>query len=465
MKDSLHPADFRVISVHATTLGSPRNPYRNILRRDYPEPFIALLAFVLGIWLWDHYFVASSSYAPGTEEIALIKIDRDLRLADAMQGDPAWLKWIAGADDPQDARANAVEALRKLAAGKAMTGRGLAVLTVLQAVRDEVPVAPRLVEILGTQATADFDDSSRSLKNHEGTWWDARWIESAEHERKPAERWRSAYDADLQQHRSRAVAARGFVWLTGFLGLLFLPMTVLRTVRAFRTRPRGYAAAWPVQLGLAVFLLATLAWIGFTTALEAGISALPDLSPLLGILLDSAARLLPTVIALAILFRRPSHIVRTLGLDRTFAPGLVFGWTALLMMIDLVLRQTIGADSANEPGGGLSLGDSGLWGLIFAVVSACLLAPVSEEILYRGILFQSFRNRIGLFAGAIVSSAVFTVLHFYDGYGLASVGIFGVACALLYAATGSLTAAIALHVLYNSLIKLPEWLVYHAPFG
>ena len=34
----------------------PGNPYRAILRRDYPEPLIALLAFILGIWLWDHYF-------------------------------------------------------------------------------------------------------------------------------------------------------------------------------------------------------------------------------------------------------------------------------------------------------------------------------------------------------------------------------------------------------------------------
>ena len=56
-------------------------------------------------------------------------------------------------------------------------------------------------------------------------------------------------------------------------------------------------------------------------------------------------------------------------------------------------------------------------------------------------------------------------MHFYGGYGLASVAIFGFTCALLYAATGSLSACIFLHVLYNSSIKLPEWLIYHAPLA
>ena len=99
------------------------------------------------------------------------------------------------------------------------------------------------------------------------------------------------------------------------------------------------------------------------------------------------------------------------------------------------------------------------------MISACLLAPLAEELLYRGVLFRSFWNRLGVLPAAILSSAIFAVLHFYDGYGLASVGIFGFSCALLYAATGSLGASIALHMLYNSAIKIPEWLIYHGPLG
>jgi membrane protease YdiL (CAAX protease family) len=111
------------------------------------------------------------------------------------------------------------------------------------------------------------------------------------------------------------------------------------------------------------------------------------------------------------------------------------------------------------------MGDSGWWGLAFALVSACLLAPLAEEILYRGVLFRSLWNRIGVIPGAVVSATVFAILHFYDGYGLLSVGFFGLTCALLYAGTGSLVTVVMLHVLYNGSIKIPDWIVYHAPLG
>jgi membrane protease YdiL (CAAX protease family) len=65
----------------------------------------------------------------------------------------------------------------------------------------------------------------------------------------------------------------------------------------------------------------------------------------------------------------------------------------------------------------------------------------------------------------MISSAVFAALHFYDGYGLASVWVFGLSAALLYATTGSLGACVALHFIYNSSIKIPEWIVYHGPLG
>jgi membrane protease YdiL (CAAX protease family) len=234
--------------------------------------------------------------------------------------------------------------------------------------------------------------------------------------------------------------------------------------RGLHTRPAGYGGSWPLPLGVTVFLVATLAWIGFNTALDFGIASLPGLHPLAAILLDSAARLLPALIALGLLFKRPSHAVRVLGLDRPLEPCRVLGVFSLLMIADLLLRALLGGGSV-EPGGGLSAGEEGIWGLAFAVISACLLAPLVEEILYRGVLFPSFRNRLGALSAGIISSAIFALLHFYDGFGLLSVGFFGLACAMLYASTGSLLACIALHLLYNSSIKLPEWLIYHGPLG
>lgn len=442
-----------------------RNPYRAILRREYPEPLIALLAFILGVWLWDHYFGKSAGYPPGTEEVALVKIDRDLRLADAMEGDPAWLRWLAGAEAPTSVRRDGLLALQKLAADGSMSLPGLEAYAILGAINEQRPLRETLVETMQGQMISGFVETSEKLASHRGKWWHARWIMALEENTPPAANWHGAYQADSRQLRTRAIVVRSWVWLLGLVGLAFVPRTLVDLSRGLRARPSGYGGAWPLPLGLVVFLVATLAWIGFTMTLELGIGALPGLHPSAAILLDSAARMLPALIALGLLFRRMSHAVRVMGLALPLAPKTVIGVFALLMLVDLLLGAVLGGNDSTEPGGGLSAGDAGIWGLAFTVVSACLLAPLAEELLYRGVLFRSLWNRLGVPSAALLSSLVFSILHFYDGYGLVSVGVFGLSCALLYAATGSLTACIGLHVLYNSAIKLPEWWIYHAALG
>ncbi len=441
------------------------NPYRALLRRDFPEPFVALLAFVLGIWLWDHYFGPVGGYAPGTERMALVKLDRDLRLAEAMEGDPPWLRWLAGAEEPATVRQDALAGFVKLAAEEEITPLGREALAVLQARQAGLPVRTALADLPGGRAVSGFEETSRRLAGHRGTWWQAEMISAIEETERPFLYWRRAYDEDTIRLRDRALASRGSVWLLGLGGLAFVP-AALRRLRAGPrgSRRRGYGSGWPMKLGLVVFMVATLAWIGFNLVLELGISALHGVAPPVWICLDSAARVLPALIAIALLFRRPTHAARVLGLGPRVDVPCVMGIFSALMVVDFLLNRLQGGGLSVEPGGGLSVGEVGLWGLAFAVISSCLLAPLAEETLYRGVLFRSFRNRLGLPAAALASSAIFALLHFYDGFGLLSVGIFGFSCALLYAGTGSLTTTIALHALYNGAIKIPEWIVYHAPF-
>ena len=146
-----------------------RNPYRAILRRDYPEPLIALLAFILGIWLWDHYFGKVEGYPPGTEEISLIKIDRDLRLADAMSGDPAWLRWVAGVDRPATARVDALSALEKLSRENSMSLPGLEAYAILKATHEKLPVEETLAEFMQGQGPLDFTETAKLLDAGSGT--------------------------------------------------------------------------------------------------------------------------------------------------------------------------------------------------------------------------------------------------------------------------------------------------------
>ncbi|MFT4176580.1 MAG: CPBP family intramembrane metalloprotease [Luteolibacter sp.] len=433
------------------------NPYRQVLRRSYPEPLIVVLAFILGLWIWDHYFGETTRYIPGTEEIALVKIDRDLRLADAMREDPAWLRWIAGTGTPEITRREAAEALEKLAEGESLSARGLTAYAVIRAVDSQKPVMSSVLEMTSGLELPDFLEMERRRTEGRAKWWELRMLESRVH---PDAHDRAVVEeTDAQRLRSRALIARLAVWLFALAGLAFLPSTVRKMAAGLKMKARGFGGGWTPAMGLTLFLVATLAWIGFGMLLDFGMKHVEEMPKGLLFGLDTTARLLPALIVLALIFRRPSHAMRVLGIDRKVDVGMILGLFSLLALLDPLLRLIFGPASP-EPGGGLSPSGWGWSGLFVTLFTACLIAPFAEELLYRGILFRSFANRIGVAGGALVSSAIFALLHFYDGYGLASVGLFGFVAAVMYAATRSMTTLVLFHALYNLAIKLPEWIIY-----
>jgi membrane protease YdiL (CAAX protease family) len=86
-----------------------------------------------------------------------------------------------------------------------------------------------------------------------------------------------------------------------------------------------------------------------------------------------------------------------------------------------------------------------LW---FAVVVA---APVSEELLFRGLLFGGLVNtRLGVVGTALFTSACFAVLHVqYDSLGIAIVFLVGLILAAARQATGSIVPCLAMHAAMN----------------
>lgn len=109
---------------------------------------------------------------------------------------------------------------------------------------------------------------------------------------------------------------------------------------------------------------------------------------------------------------------------------------AVLFRIDLMEHQDIGYTDPN----GYELA------LIF--VALVVLAPLVEEILFRGFLFAAFRRTFGFWLGAVGVSLLFAVAH-----GQANVGIdvFVLSMFLCYLRdkTDSLWPAVALHALKN----------------
>jgi membrane protease YdiL (CAAX protease family) len=79
---------------------------------------------------------------------------------------------------------------------------------------------------------------------------------------------------------------------------------------------------------------------------------------------------------------------------------------------------------------------------------AGIAAPVAEEILYRLFTFLPFKERWGLWGGAIISAGLFALMHF-NAYWLGEMMVVGIGLALLYYFTGSLISAITAHAFIN----------------
>ncbi|MEO0984131.1 MAG: CPBP family intramembrane glutamic endopeptidase [Cyanobacteria bacterium J06639_14] len=92
-----------------------------------------------------------------------------------------------------------------------------------------------------------------------------------------------------------------------------------------------------------------------------------------------------------------------------------------------------------------NLSELGLW-----AISAIFLAPILEEFLYRGLVFQKWMLKWGLKRGILASSLLFAIVHIrFDILPLVVGGIF---LAALYVRTSNLLAPILCHALYNAIV-------------
>ena len=85
----------------------------------------------------------------------------------------------------------------------------------------------------------------------------------------------------------------------------------------------------------------------------------------------------------------------------------------------------------------------------YFIFLAVVLAPLAEEVLFRGILLPALGRRIGLGAAILISSALFALMHFHVP-ALAPLLILSVALSLAYIYTRSLVTPIVMHVLFNA---------------
>ncbi len=83
------------------------------------------------------------------------------------------------------------------------------------------------------------------------------------------------------------------------------------------------------------------------------------------------------------------------------------------------------------------------------VLTAVVIAPLVEEIVFRGLLFGALAARTGVLAGAIIAALLFGAAH-VDVVLFPTLAALGFISALAYAASGNLWTSVTLHALNNA---------------
>jgi uncharacterized protein len=90
--------------------------------------------------------------------------------------------------------------------------------------------------------------------------------------------------------------------------------------------------------------------------------------------------------------------------------------------------------------------------LVLFAVMTCVVAPVAEEVFFRGFMFRVFRAKLGTAWGALLCGGVFGLVHApAPAVSLVALGVLGAGLCILYVRAQSIIPCMALHALNNSI--------------
>ncbi|EMI9087388.1 CPBP family intramembrane metalloprotease [Bacillus cereus] len=125
---------------------------------------------------------------------------------------------------------------------------------------------------------------------------------------------------------------------------------------------------------------------------------------------------------------------------------MLFGLGMLLLIVVLfsLIPKSTSLEDTNE-----IVKTQSMWFILMKAITLSFIAPICEEILFRGFILSRFTYKFGLKKAVIFSSIFFGVLHLSNVFGTT---IFGIISCLMYLKTKSLFPSIIAHMVNNIIV-------------
>lgn len=191
-------------------------------------------------------------------------------------------------------------------------------------------------------------------------------------------------------------------------------------------------------------------------------------SPVTQVLVTDLAVWVPLVLGVGWVLRRasPALLVRRLGLgwaDAVAAIGIVIVCRGLDAVLSVAFFGVTGLTP--QP----TLGTPDVLLLVVSAIGVCLVSPVLEEIVFRGVMQRRLSAELTprtRFLAVLVTSFVFALMHLAISTPASSVAgfevfvttfVLGLLTGTLVAMTGRIGGAVLAHVLFNTVAVVLTW--------
>ena len=167
------------------------------------------------------------------------------------------------------------------------------------------------------------------------------------------------------------------------------------------------------------------------------------------------------VSAIEVFGLRKVPVLRALG----YALGFLIALLPLFFLTTDLTARCLGGDTELQPlvelyrEGVRKQDHRVIWHTFLA---AAVIAPISEEVLFRGYLYPALKRLIGALPSAVISAVLFAAIH-NNAVSLPGLTLLALALTIAFEWSGSLMVPVFIHSLFNSLSLVIAALTAHQP--